>query len=143
MTFAEKIERFRATVEAEQLAEMQRAYPALVSNDEGRASCCGTIAKPGRAYTRVDVGRSGKYMVDNATGEIFGVKAYGVIHRGHRFGTLNTVAEWWWGGYQAIRRQSTVTIPAVAQDGRGGFFTIPKPANVIDIFTQAEQEAVR
>ena len=37
--------------------------------------------KPGKKYTKVDVGSSGKYMVDK-DGNIFGIKAYGVIQRG-------------------------------------------------------------
>jgi hypothetical protein len=56
---------------------------------------------PGRKYTRVNVGTSGKYMVVNETGEIYGIKAYGVIHRGHRYGTLDTVNNWYWGRYSA------------------------------------------
>ncbi len=60
--------------------------------------------KPGKKYTKVDVGDSGKYMVVNDTGEIFGVKAYGVIHRGHRYGTLDTINEFYWGDYTAVRR---------------------------------------
>ena len=47
--------------------------------------------RPGRKYTKVDVGRSGMYMVVIATGEIFGIKAYGVIHKGKRYGTLDTI----------------------------------------------------
>ena len=59
---------------------------------------------PGKKYTKVDVGDSGKYMVVNATGEIFGIKAYGVIHKGHRYGTLETINDWYWGDYTAIRK---------------------------------------
>jgi hypothetical protein len=60
---------------------------------------------PGRKYTKLDVGRSGKYMVDNATEEIFGIKAYGVIHKGHRYGTLDHIENWYWGGYSPVYRQ--------------------------------------
>lgn len=66
-----------------------------------------TVAiKPGPKYTKVDVGpecnRSGKYMVENATGVIFGIKGYGQVHKAHRYGTLATVDEWYWGGYTAV-----------------------------------------
>lgn len=57
--------------------------------------------KPGKRYTKIDVDCSGKYMVDE-DGNIFGIKAYGVIHRGHRYGTLDTIDEWYWGGYAAV-----------------------------------------
>lgn len=55
----------------------------------------------GKKYIRVDVGGSGKYMVVVETGEIFGIKSYGVIHRGHHYGTLETVDSWDWSDYTA------------------------------------------
>ena len=54
-----------------------------------------------KKYTRVDVGSSGKYMVVNETGDIFGIKAYGVIHKGHNYGTLDTINDYNWGDYTA------------------------------------------
>lgn len=70
--------------------------------DPGRPGCAWVATvKPGRKFTKIDVGTSGKYMVDNATGEIFGIRAYGVVHRGHRFGTLDTIQDWDWSGYVA------------------------------------------
>lgn len=59
---------------------------------------------PAKKYTRVDVGSSGKYMVENETEIIFGIKGYGVIHRGHSYGTLDTINNWNWGGYTATRK---------------------------------------
>ena len=53
-------------------------------------------------YTRVDIGDSGKYMIVNETGEIYGIKAYGVIHKGHFYGTINTINDYDWGLYTAI-----------------------------------------
>jgi hypothetical protein len=65
-----------------------------------------------RVYTRVDVGPahniSGKYMVENATGIIYGIKGYGKVHKGHQFGTLDTIDQWYWGGYAGQK------LPAVA-----------------------------
>lgn len=61
----------------------------------------------GKKYTKLDVGPmgqwSGKLMID-AEGNIFGIKAYGVIHRGHYYGTLETVNDWFWGDYAPVRR---------------------------------------
>jgi len=59
---------------------------------------------PGSKYTKVDVGSSGKYMVDR-DGSIFGIKGYGKIHRGHRFGTLQTTDSYYWGDYEAVKRK--------------------------------------
>jgi len=65
--------------------------------------------KMGKVYAKVDVGHSGKYMVplpgQPDAGHIFGIKAYGVIHRGHQYGTLETIHEWDWSEYTATPRQ--------------------------------------
>lgn len=58
---------------------------------------------PGNKYTKIDIGTSGKYMID-ADGNIFGIKAYGVIHRGQRYGTLDTIDNYYWGGYRAVKK---------------------------------------
>ena len=94
----EKLEAFRAMLEAAQRAGLiaQGYNPAIHRHD--------CRIKMGRKYANVDVGTSGKYMVDLATGEIFGIKGYGVIHRGHRYGTLDTLAEFDWSGHRAFRR---------------------------------------
>ena len=49
---------------------------------------CETHIHYGRRWTRVDVGSSGRYMIDK-DGTIYGVKAYGVPHKGHVYGTLD------------------------------------------------------
>jgi hypothetical protein len=57
----------------------------------------------GKKYTRVDIGSSGRYMVENSTGHIFGIKAYGAIHKGHFYGTVETTADYFWGNYYPKR----------------------------------------
>ena len=87
------LEAFRAKVEADQLAELVRkGYDPHVHN-------YAATVKEGKKYAKVDVGSSGKFMVVMATGEIFGIKAYGVIHKGKRYGTLGTINDWFWGDY--------------------------------------------
>jgi hypothetical protein len=77
-------------------------------NPELAKSNAVTRIVPGKKYTKIDVGPScnwsGKYMVDE-DGNIYGIKAYGVIHRGHRYGTLDTIDDWYWGGYTATPRK--------------------------------------
>lgn len=67
-----------------------------------------TQVRPGNVYTKVDVGpphnMSGRYMVENSTGIIYGIKGYGKVHKGHRYGTLDTVGEYEWGTYYAQRK---------------------------------------
>ena len=43
----------------------------------------------GRKWTRVDVGTSGRYMINQQTGQIHSIKAYGVPHLGKGYGNLN------------------------------------------------------
>ena len=98
---AVQLETFRAMLEAAQLA---RLTADGMLPDLAKIFSQGAV-KVGRKYANVDIGadghRSGRYMVDLATGEIFGVKGYGVIHRGHGYGTLATIHRWNWGGYTA------------------------------------------
>lgn len=46
-------------------------------------------------------------MIVNSTGEIYGIKGYGVIHKGHYYGTLDTMNEWNWGTYSAYQKVSS------------------------------------
>jgi len=39
---------------------------------------------------------SGKYMVDLERVRFLESKAYGQVHKGHRYGTLDTLDEWYW-----------------------------------------------
>ena len=42
----------------------------------------------GRKYTRIDVGSSGRYMI-NPEGKIYGIKAYGVPNLRYYYGTVD------------------------------------------------------
>lgn len=60
----------------------------------------------GKKFARVDVGgSSGRYMVDRE-GEIFGVKAYGVVNLGHHYGNLDSIEQWNWGDYRASKTRA-------------------------------------
>jgi hypothetical protein len=101
-TINPKIQKFADMLLAQTVERMNKDGLDFVSQSE-------TVAiHVGKKYTRVDIGprcnMSGRYMVVNETGEIFGIKAYGVIHRGHFYGTLDTVDDYFWGGYRGIRK---------------------------------------
>lgn len=98
--FQEKIKAFAEKVQSETLSQLKKDYPGLPEPERSAK----TIIKPGKKYTKVDVGTSGKYMIVNDTGEIFGIKAYGVIHRGHKYGTLDTINNYFWGAYVGIKK---------------------------------------
>jgi hypothetical protein len=64
--------------------------------------------KPGPKYTKIDRGpqhnMSGMLMIENATGEVYGIKGYGKVHKGHHYGNLDTTGQWYWGEYYPRQR---------------------------------------
>jgi hypothetical protein len=89
------------------LAQSRERLARLYSQSQADAEQV-IVRDPGPKYTKVDRGpahnMSGMLMVENATGRIFGIKAYGVIHRGHAYGTLDTIADWDWSDYYPRQR---------------------------------------
>ena len=57
---------------------------------------------PGNKYIKIDIGCSGKYMIEVI--DIYGVKAYGVINKKKYYGTLDTVDDYCWGKYTAVKK---------------------------------------
>ena len=92
------LERLANTIEKEQLERLHADGFTYEGHEKGAK----VTVKEGKKYYKVDVGDSGKYMVDHE-GNIFGIKAYGVIHRGHCYGTLETIDNYYWGDYEARR----------------------------------------
>lgn len=96
--FQAKVDAFAALLHEQQLAELSKKK--LTFNGWEKHADVGVHYA--KKYVRVDVGNSGKYLVD-VDGNIWGIKSYGVIHRGHQYGTLDTIHEWDWSYYQAKR----------------------------------------
>jgi hypothetical protein len=98
------IDEFARLMQDQVRAELKRRFPDSPRMHDSEI----TQVRPGKVYTKVDVGAphnmSGRYMIENATGIIYGIKGYGKVHKGHRYGTLDTAGEWFWGGYRAERR---------------------------------------
>lgn len=49
--------------------------------------------KPGRKYIKINVGRSGKFMLDTTNGHLYFIKGYGVIDKKKDFGYLPDIIE--------------------------------------------------
>lgn len=98
--FKDKLHAFAALLEKDQITDLRGRDLACQANLDN----CKVTIKPGRKYTKIDVGSSGKYMITQ-DGKIFGIKGYGVIHRGHFFGILDTINDYFWGRYRAIRKE--------------------------------------
>lgn len=92
----QKIEALRSLMTAQTKDFYIKEYGSAVPH----LKQCEARIKPGKKYTKIDRGTSGVYMIDGE-GNIFGIKAYGVIHRGYHFGTLDTIHQYNWGGYRA------------------------------------------
>lgn len=95
---------------ADLVLEQSRERLARLYSDE-QASWETVAVRPGPKYTKIDRGpqhnMSGMLMVENATGNIYGIKGYGKVHKGHFYGTLDTVRDWYWGGYYPRPRRTT------------------------------------
>jgi hypothetical protein len=101
------IQEFAELVNEQQRERLAREFPKLdfdARYSDSRPVYSVTV-KPGPKYTKVDVGDSGKYMVENSTGVIYGIKAYGKVHKGHVYGTLDTIHEYDWSGYAGWRKR--------------------------------------
>lgn len=104
-TLARKLAAFRELVDADQ----RRSFRAHGYQERFEDLTCTATIKLGRKYANIDVGldhaRQGKYMVELDTGTIYGIKAYGCIHRGHSYGTLDTIHDWDWSDYRAVHKR--------------------------------------
>lgn len=108
MNFTEKLTRFAQLFESDRISALS---PESLKHDFNIKGCK-VVTHPGRKYTKVDCNGSGVYMVDNKTEEIFGIKAYGVPHKGQRYGTLDSIYNYNWGGYRA-RKVPTRAVTAL------------------------------
>ncbi len=52
----------------------------------------------GTKYVKVNVGGSGKYMID-LDGTIYGIRSYGQVNKRHNYGNLDTTHRWNWGDF--------------------------------------------
>jgi hypothetical protein len=93
-------------VTIEQLAELVLAQSREVLARKGYDSQVESEQvniRTGPKYTKIDRGphgSSGFLMIENATSDIWGIKGYGVVHKGHHYGTLATAGQWYWGEYR-------------------------------------------
>jgi|SRR5208337_668989 len=91
----EKIRKLTSLIDKEQKINCERESPGMVMYGDTYLS----KSKSGSKYTKVDVGRSGKYVVDNQTGIIYGIKAYGVPNLNKYRISLDDIDKYWWGDY--------------------------------------------
>lgn len=92
------VEELSAMILAQTQDRLRRMYPDSPQWEWEKAE-----VKPGPKYTKIDRGpernMSGMLMIENSTREIYGIKGYGKVHKGHHYGNLDTIADWYWGSY--------------------------------------------
>lgn len=122
-----KILAFAALLEAQSI---QRLHEKELSC-EGNINNAKTHIHEGKKYTRVDIGTSGRYMVENETGNIFGIKGYGVIHKGHFYGTVDTTADYFWGDYYPERKKVPLHAGRSRSSSCPALTFAPQPGDVV------------
>jgi hypothetical protein len=95
------IAQFADLVQDHQVAALKRTHPTMAADLVTMHTKVTII--PRQKYTLVNVADSGKFMVENATGEIYGIKGYGKINRKHHYGSVHTTALYYWGEYHPTR----------------------------------------
>jgi len=91
----EKIIAFAKLLETEQIQSLvKHNVDCEVNIQNARVSI-----RDGKKFASVNIGYSGRYMVELATGNIYGIKGYGQVHRGHFYGTVDEINNWYWGDY--------------------------------------------
>jgi hypothetical protein len=104
--YGRKLQALAELVEAQQIARLHVDDLACQTNID----CAKTKIKLGKKYDKIDIGGSGMLMVERETGIVYGIKAYGVIHKGHKYGTLDTTNKWFWGYYYPMPGEERVRI---------------------------------
>ena len=85
----------RVLIELHQAERYSKDYP---NQDPPKVTI-----KHGRVHIKIDLDRSGFLMVEKSTGFIYGIKAYGQIHRGHQYGSLETINDFFFKAYFFLR----------------------------------------
>lgn len=94
----EKIKKLAKLIEEQQI---ERLHKTGLDSEVNILNCKTKIIE-GRKYTKIDIGHCGKYMIDKE-GNIFGIKAYGVINLRKNYGTLDTISDYYWGDYNTYK----------------------------------------
>ena len=104
LTLEEKIEALRTLIEDQKVEKFYNEYHGTTLTPPQVRTV------PGKKYVKIDVSPnsyghwSGCYMVEVETERVYGIKAYGVIHRGHYYGTLDNMLQMDWSGYRAFKK---------------------------------------
>jgi hypothetical protein len=102
MNYQDKINQLASLIETEQLKDLIKSGLDCESNIINRK----VKVLDGTKYTKINIGPSGHLMIDKSTETIYGIKGYGQIHKGHVYGTLDTINQFYWGTYSPFKKST-------------------------------------
>jgi hypothetical protein len=116
--FATKLADFCVLLERELNEECERVHGSVL-NEMGRK-----LGQPGyhmigtdttgarfvRVWDKSGSGTSVKYFVEKDTGIIYGAKSWKVYNPIRKYGTLDTIHDWFWGGYYGTNKDGQSTL---------------------------------
>jgi hypothetical protein len=94
--YTQKLEKFRAAFENE---SSSTKHGEKVQIETGR--------KFDKVYVQTSVQKLGRYMVDRNSWVIYGIKSWAQINPRRTFGTLDTVDQYDWSGYNGVPKAGT------------------------------------
>ena len=98
MSYADKLEAFRALFETHHNERLARLFPNLPHETIG--------VEQGYKFDKVFVNagngqRMGRYMVESRTGNIYGIKSWTQVNKRRLYGTLDSVDQYDWSDFYA------------------------------------------
>jgi len=98
MSYEEKLECFKVIFEKHHQERQKRLYPELLPDV--------VRTETGYKFDKVFViqgadNPSGRYMVENRTGKIYGIKSWTQVNKRRQYGTLETVDQFDWSEFYA------------------------------------------
>ena len=97
---------------AERISSLQFARHRNAGRPEDLAERWSTVRiRPRRRFVAIDIDTSGAYLVEVKTGEVVGIKAYGVPNYRHRYGNISDTSRFAWGAYRTPTKSREAPIP--------------------------------
>lgn len=94
--YTQKLEKFRAAFENQ---SPSTKHGEKVQIETGR--------KFDKVYVQTNVQKLGRYMIDRNSWVIYGIKSWAQINPRRTFGTLDTVDQYDWSGYNGVPKAGT------------------------------------
>jgi hypothetical protein len=94
--YTQKLEKFRAAFENQ---SPSTKHGEKVQIETGR--------KFDKVYVQTNVQKLGRYMIDRNSWVIYGIKSWAQINPRRTFGTLDTVDQYDWSGYNGVPKVGT------------------------------------